>query len=846
MHQAAPLGPKAMQRWLQAAPLGPKAMQRWLQAATLGLQAATLGTNTMQRWLQAAPLGTNTMQRWLQAAVLAFFLLLSPLNILAQAEVASAQAAPVLKIEKTTALAAILAELEKPGSRPELYLLAEKFRLDLSLYDLIDQTAPLTRESPELHERLREALAANQLMLPEPQKGQVPAAPPFVDFRAWFEILREAARENPALRKSLDRALHFQRYSWSGAAFPDESLSKGFRSGEERQLLAQISRYNRFATDPEGERLLRLFETETRKNPLPPFYTAPLTVAKLETLLQTRRNSRLQALRRHRYQELLRLHSNEDPRSDFLVTSRALQVIGTREASRRAVRLFNQLQKLPEKNQILALLDRKLPGLGIRKQVAAPPSGGEEPRLPGGPTELVVTPKLLDAHFDALTTILGELALEKILRSDDDAYLLSVRKYLKQNSAQLRAELGPLNAERERQGLQPLVLALPSEPAQRAKKPSRLAALASLEALIALRPDAPWLEGPRPVLIRHNGKPLVFHADAKAAVGNFFLVLGKTLLQPETSLSVLAGTAVFALTEGNFVAATTTRRLVKKAIETQRYDREWKEFAREAPAEVLQALLTGSGFAPGRFAKVIALGASQGLTQSLLTGQDPTHGAAVGAGIKVLETYLLPPGFSRPMRAGIDAHSLKLNRRLEILEKSIRGAIHGTAVAALDQEPLALGAAKGAGFGALSAQLQIWFLGTRYAPYREFAPEEVDWAIRAENRFQNEFGRGGPYRIDQQLIEDATWREGGKLPKLIKASITLPGNIAMSELHKNDLLTLTHEASHLMQQEQSGVFGFYLFRYLPAAIRHGYEGHPDENDLSDFPRLLREYQADPP
>jgi hypothetical protein len=34
-----------------------------------------------------------------------------------------------------------------------------------------------------------------------------------------------------------------------------------------------------------------------------------------------------------------------------------------------------------------------------------------------------------------------------------------------------------------------------------------------------------------------------------------------------------------------------------------------------------------------------------------------------------------------------------------------------------------------------------------------------------------------------------------------------------------------------MQQHQSGVFGFYLFRYLPTALFTGYYGHPDENFL---------------
>jgi len=103
--------------------------------------------------------------------------------------------------------------------------------------------------------------------------------------------------------------------------------------------------------------------------------------------------------------------------------------------------------------------------------------------------------------------------------------------------------------------------------------------------------------------------------------------------------------------------------------------------------------------------------------------------------------------------------------------------------------------------------------------------------ISAENAFQNNVGRGGEYAIDRQLFLDANYRVGGALSKIISASITIPGNVAMLGSGFNSLTTLTHEAHNLMQQHQSGVFGVYLFRYHPTSIATDYSGHLDENFL---------------
>jgi len=284
-------------------------------------------------------------------------------------------------------------------------------------------------------------------------------------------------------------------------------------------------------------------------------------------------------------------------------------------------------------------------------------------------------------------------------------------------------------------------------------------------------------------------------------------------------------------TNGNIPIAIGTQKLVKELIKTKRYDKEWEDFLKEAPKDIIDALLLGSGVGVGRFYKIIALGAGQGFLQSLLTGQDLRTGAAVGAGLNLIQYYILPRNIGRPMTDGFDAKSLAINRRLELLEKTIKGTIQGSVVAALDGESIIGGALKGSIYGLVSTQLLIWFVGTRYNPFKDYSDADVDEMIELENEYQNLVGRGGEYAIDRQLILDANYRVGGVLTDMISASITLPGNVSMSDQGFKRLTTMTHEAHHLMQQHQSGVFGFYLFRYIPTGLRTGYAGHPDENFL---------------
>ena len=482
-----------------------------------------------------------------------------------------------------------------------------------------------------------------------------------------------------------------------------------------------------------------------------------------------------------------------------------IKVISNETLNGKSTKLFNIIQKLPQKHQVLFQLAQVVP------------------QIPTDAGLFILTPHFIMKNFESIESALKELTLGQILHSEDDRYLLTVRNYIQDHHSNIEADLKVYNDQNQTQ--------LKLIWVNRKEKPRRVEAMVNIDLLLTLYPDSPWLKKNRGVIFNHKGKEVYFHKNSAQAAGHFFKRLGKELIQTENYVSILAGSATLVITQGNVPVAMSTQKLVKKAIKTQRYDREWEEFLKEAPKDVIDAVLLGSGVGVGRFYKIVALGAGQGFLQSYFTGQDLRTGAAVGAGLNIIQFYILPGSFSRPMTKGIDAKSLAMNRRLELLEKTVKGTIQGSAVAALEGDSILGGAVKGATYGFVSTQLMIWFLGTRYNPFKDYSDKDIDEMIALENEYQNSVGRGGLYDIDRQLILDANYRVGGILPKMITASITLPGNVAMGEKGYNRLTTLTHEAHHLMQQHQSGVFGFYLFRYIPTALKMGYNGHPDENFL---------------
>lgn len=698
-----------------------------------------------------------------------------------------AQTAPVLEIESDAVLSSVISEHQKPGSAPEVYLLADQYRLDLTFVDLVDQATLLLQERTELNQRLAREYARSSAD----------------GFFYWFEELKKIAAAEPSIQKILDRKLKLQFYNAASVALRPEYKFIDLDKIKDNALLVRIDRYNDTALDPEGVGIRAAFELTKNE----PFFTKEFTVAKLKAISK----KRIRTLQTAYYHKLMNLYHLYDtgssysyaPRKQKLTVSDSEATIT--ETKHRVVTIINAL---PNKQEVLVYLSARVPQIPVHNGI------------------ILLTPRAYDQNCAAIEDALQDFTRAQIMGMQDDRYLLTFRKWTRDNNSKIRGAIDKYN---KKHGTKFVLFH------KNAKKlPRRAEAVLNHEVLVKVFPDAPWFTREFGLIIDKKGKERFLGEEAPGGLGRFFKNLAHELIQTETYVSILAGTSALILSHGNLVAGLGTQKLVKRAIETQRYDREWKEFLKEIPDEVLNAFMVGAGFSSGRFLKILALGAGQGVLQSFFTGQDIRTGAAVGMFTSFLAYYVVPSAISRPMADGFDEKALKLNRRLETLERSIRNGIQGATVAALDGESILGGAIKGTAYGFLSARFLIWFVGTRYNPFKDYASNDIDEMIELENKFQNEVGRGGSYNINRQLILDANYRVGGVLQDAINASITLPGNVAMGDGGFTRLTTMTHEASHLMQQHQSGVFGFYLFRYLPTSLKTGYSGHPDENFLQSI------------
>jgi hypothetical protein len=510
------------------------------------------------------------------------------------------------------------------------------------------------------------------------------------------------------------------------------------------------------------------------------FTTAPLTVAKLK-YYQDRPFKRLKKAFYKKYASLI--PNTKSVRGGGLKTTE----------KGKFAKYFNFIFQKQDKNELLSYLEVK-----TRR------------RLPMKNGLYTITPSFLKKNWSRLKAHIQSYTLESMISKDDAEYLYLVRKWHKKNKGQ---------------------------------KISRLEAIEKLDALLKEYPDQPWLGEYGADLVTKNGARKYFDKSFGEKSGLRLKRIWNEVKKPEFLISTAVGAGVIALTAGNVSAGLSVRALLKKAIEPLRLDTDWNDFIREAPMEVIVGLIGGAGFTGGRFYKIIALGGAQGGLQSLITGQDVKTGVVVGAGMHLLTFYVLPQKIARPMKDGFSKADLRANIWLEVTERTVKGTAHGVVVAALTGDSIGKGAWRGALYGTVSSFLKIWILGTRYNPYKDYSDEDIDDMIAHENEFQNNVGRGGVYEIDRQLIDDANWRVNGLWPALAKASITLPGNIIMSDSGFERLTTMTHEAHHLMQQHQSGVFGFYLLRYFPTFLKTGYNGHPDENFLRNF---LYEYHNHSP
>lgn len=687
-----------------------------------------------------------------------------------------------LKIEKNEVFKSVISEMETLGSAPEVYPFSEKYRLDLTLTDLVDQVTILTEGNTHLEEKLKSILTSH---------------PGHFNFLLWWREVKKASLEDEDFRNKLDKNLYLQFYSPTAVALIPDYKIIDFKKITDHSKLLRIKEYNEFVNDPEGQGLLLFFQKLEQKD----FATRPLTVTKLKKITDTH----LKKLRKIYYTALIELYKKHDPTRTFFRGKYGLKVRDHSSLHSNSKRLFHLIHSLPDKNQVFFFLQQKIKNLPFEEGF------------------IILTPTFIQDHFHEIENHLKELTLSRLLRSEDDEYLLLLRNFIQKKYETIEEDLTEFNQKNESE--------LKVVWTDRRHKPTRIEAMANLEMLLLLYPDSPWVEKDHGTLINRKGKEVYFHKNKLKALGHFFKTLGKELSQTETYSSLLAGTMTLIFTKGNLPVAVSTQKLVKKAIATHRYNKEWEEFLKEAPKDVIDMLLLSSGAGAGRFYKIFAMGGAQGVIQSFMTGQDLITGAATGAGLNVIQYCLLPQSFSRPMSKAYDPGALALNRKLELLEKTVKSTIQGSVVAGLEGDNVLMGGLKGGAYGVVSTKVLIWFVGTRYNPFKGWSDSAVDDMIELENWFQNIVGRGGVYAIDRQLILDSNFRVGGVLPEWISASITLPGSVAMGPSAFNQLTTLTHEASHLMQQHQSGVFGFYLFRYLPTALFTGYYGHPDENFL---------------
>ena len=714
------------------------------------------------------------------------------------------------KIEKDQVFKTILEEFESPGKNLAIYQESENYRFDLTLTDLIDKTT----------------IVLNDLRFKNYEQDLNPIiSKDKTYFYDWFKKLKQLAQEDQELFQELDKKLYIQLYSKTGHAIIPEYKIIDFKKIKELGLLRRITRYNEFMNDPESAGLAMAFS----KTEQAPFIQGPLTVSKLKRL----KKKEIKKIRKAYYKTYSKMVKkqwfvDQSIYGRYIPTYFDSNKNGLKSfASSRdnpydfktynhGIKIFNIINSIPDKQELLRFVDFKLQSTSD-KNIA---------KVHG---LYLLTPIFIDENWNKIQPILQEYTLLKSINLEDDEYLLSVRKWLKKNKVTFLADIERFNLENDTNFSFSFI---------KNKKPKRFEVIRNYQLIEKLYPTRPWMRKEGPDLVDRKGRAKYFDEKIGKKVGRKLKQLFRYLIKLENYTSILTGTAVFTLSAGNAALALSTRSLVNKAVYTLKHDREWKEFLKSAPVDVLNAFLLGTGFSPGRLYKILALGSAQGALQSLVTGQDIKMGAYVGAGISLINYYVLPYSWAKPMTKGFDAASLKTNRILEITATTIKNSVQGTAVSLLTGEDPLKGALKGALFGSVSSSLAIWFLGTRYYPFKDYSDEDIDNMIAAENSFQNDVGRGGEYLIDRQLILDTNHRVNGALPKIISASIALPGNVSMGDYGYKRLTTLTHEASHLMQQHQSGVFGFYLFRYIPTSIFTGYYGHPDENFLRNF---LSEY-----
>ena len=678
-------------------------------------------------------------------------------------------------------------------------------RVHTMAFDLIDQIAyQLNRKDKKAYRQFRNKYQANPH-----------------DFIGLMEKLKELLKARPKLAKRIDKRVVPQKYSLEGNALLPHYKMIDFRKIKRFGHLRRINRFNRFSQLPFRAFISSILVSWHAKEI---YFTPHLTVEKLRKInnkkLERAKNLASAAVatlyRKQLMSETIELASQFASRCkikrrlkskiDFATPALKMKCKTPRgdQIIKRAQRLWNVVAQRRDAQQIWSHLSKIDQTYFTRNQGL-----------------FTITPLQLASRWEKVIQSLKQMTLLEMIDSEDSEYIYLLRKWLKKNSSATNALLA-----KKFQGQLPVVI-------DSKKMVSRAQAISILEIMVEAYPDQPWLGHFSGTVLDRKGSAVnvdkARQERRRIGIKRFLTKLS----YPENIISWLAAGTVTAVTGGNASFGLMTRNLLKNALKPLRLDTDWKEFWKTAPMEVVQGLVYGSGFSPGRFMKILGLGMGSGAIQSLATGQDPITGMMVGGGLNLFYNYVLPMDVSRPMLKGFSAADFKMNRVLEFAENVVKKNIQAAVVGSLTGQSLGSSLLRATTYAFLSTGLKIWFFGTRFYPFAEYSDADIDEFIRLENEFQNLVGRGGEYKITRQLILDANHRVNGYWTVLASASTAFPGTVSLSYWGSRRLSTLVHEASHLMQQHQSGVFGFYLLRYFPSWFVHGYDGHPDENFMRD-------------
>ncbi len=684
-------------------------------------------------------------------------------------------AAPVLKLHRDDLWKAmlsqvIIAKFDSPeANRNAITLDKPDLRVDLTLHDLIDQVEQLIDE--EFSTTVYRAELENVLRNPDGKIDRIR------NFERWYDRLNELAGQDLHLQKILNEGLILQLYGSSSIALKDNL------SFYRLARIRNIDHYNAIASEPEAEGILHQLR--------PQF---PMTVTAFRKLSHRQIRQSKEAYLDEYSSELSRIDKIEAMKCD----------IGNRTRIERldADRIFETIEKTPEKASFLR-------SIGRRMSPPLPLLASGRPALPRA---------YILCNEEPLIAILKDLTWEKLLNEEDDQILLELRRWMKRNRSNcqdcVRETLVRYNESHQTK----LTLSWLNQRGL-PRRAETIESYPILELIYAGR--EPWQDRINTILTNRRGnRVMIGYTRSGAAMRKVGDVI-RNAVKSENIAGAAAGTGALLLSQGNFALAFMTNSVVKDLVSNRKYDHKARELLTKIPLDIAQGLLAQTAFQPGRFFNLLGLGAGYGFTQGLVTKQDPFKSAIVGAAVEG-GIGMLPANVQVPVLSGTARNTLLKNAAIEVFTSTAKASIRGGIVAVLDKKDFVKGMASGAAYGAGTSTLRILILGTRYNPLSGHDGETIDQTIHTENEYTNTHGApGGNYQIDRNMIRGTAFRTGGALPGMIRASITLPGNVSMLGGHFDSIEIIVHEAHHLSQQEQLGLIRFYV-DYLVESMTTSY------------------------